>query len=222
MKICILTYDYPHKKTAQVYFGLHATKRHEIDFMIMPFTKRRARKVLFSHRPEQFVGCSAKDISNRDGNIIHQYNDWSSQIDKYDYFIVCGSNLIDKDFANSGKILNVHSGLIPMSRGLDSFKWAILKNNKLGNTLHIINEEADSGTIIYHSETPVFPEDDISTLAERHYQMEIWMLQNFDNLLKKPEVNDYESNKATMRMDIDTEALMLQNFEDYKKKYQIK
>ncbi len=217
MKICILTYDYPHIKTAQVYFGLQASRRHKIDFMIMPFKKREPRKVLFSHRPEQFVGCSAQSISLRDKNQLHKYEDWKRQIDNYDYFIVCGSNLIDKDFASSSKILNVHSGLIPKSRGLDSFKWAILKNIQLGNTLHIINEEADAGEIIYHYETPVFLEDDILTLAVRHYQMEMWMLQNFDSLLADKKVNEYETNNATMRMNIKKEADMLKAFDEYKK-----
>jgi len=219
MKVCILTYDCPHKKTAQVYFGLLATKRHEIDFMTMPFKKRKQRDVLFAHRPEQFSGCSPRSISLRNGSKLHKYEDWQTVINNYDFFIVCGSNLINKKFANCGKILNVHSGLIPNSRGLDSFKWAILKNEPLGNTLHIINEEADAGKIIYHSETPVFPEDNISTLAERHYQMEIWMLQNFDCLLSNQQVNDYPYSEPTMRMNIHTEANMLKAFDAYKTKY---
>ena len=189
--------------------------------MIMPFVKRKPREVLVDHRPGSLEGSSVQSISMRDGNKVHLYQDWESQIDKYDYFIIGGSNLIDQGFANSGKILNCHAGLIPATRGLDTFQWDILNGLRLGNTLHIIDEHTDAGEIIYHCETPVFLEDHILTLAERHYQMEIWMLQNFDDLLKRPKVNEYKTNPATRRMNIATEAIMLKAFDEYKAKFAV-
>ncbi len=183
----------------------------------MPFVKRQEREVLVRHRPFQFEGPSVQSLAEAFKSKIYKYDDWKAVVDQYKYFLVCGSNLIDKEFANSAKIYNVHSGLIPAVRGLDSFKWAILNNKPIGNTLHKINEEPDAGVIISHLKTPVFPEDDIATFARRHYENEIFMLCHFFQLVKNGIVEKFSDSQPTMRMSIATEAIMVRGFDDYKK-----
>lgn len=221
MKICLLTYGVPHRKTAQVFMGLHNRGFRGIDFLLMPFLPRPAREVLFQHRPPQFEGPSPQALAGLSGGVAHAYERWPSLLDRYDYFLVCGSNLIEPDFANCGKVLNVHAGLIPLVRGLDSFKWAILKGLPLGNTLHVIDSETDAGEVVAHMATPVFPEDDIQTLAARHYDNEIWMLQNFDTLLDHGDIIRVETGEPTKRMPISTESIMLRAFAVYKDNYAI-
>ena len=214
--ICLLSYDTPHLKTAQVMMGLHNRGFRNIDILVMPFTKRPERPVKFNHRPAQFEGPSPQSLVElNDGKIIN-YENWKNVLDDYQYFIVCGSNLIEPDFANCGRILNVHAGLIPAVRGLDSFKWAILNNLPLGNTLHKIDDRADAGEILFHLPTPVFPEDDIQTLARRHYENEIWMLTNFDKLVEQRKIFSFSEQPATMRMPIAKEDEMLRSFESFK------
>ncbi|MCF6271813.1 MAG: hypothetical protein L3J37_01295 [Rhodobacteraceae bacterium] len=219
MKICLLSYDAPHLKTAQVFMALYNRGFRNIDLLLMPFVKRPERAVAFKHRPPQFEGADPRSLAAFSGGIVVEYSEWRNVLNDYDWFLVCGSNLIEADFANSGRILNVHAGLIPSVRGLDSFKWAILHNMPLGNTLHKINELADAGEVLFHLPTPVFPEDDLATLARRHYENEIWMLTNFDILLDKLEVLDLPENDATMRMSIDNEALMLRAFYKFKEEH---
>lgn len=199
--------------------GLAYTGQYQVDFMVMPFIKRPTREVLFPHRPAQFEGPDPKSIAKSFGSAIHSFEDWQEQLDFYDYFIVCGSNLIEEQFANCGKILNVHAGLIPESRGLDSFKWAIEYLRPIGNTLHIINADTDMGEILYHLRTPLFPEDDLATFAERHYFTEIWMLQNFEQLIRKKQIEDRPVAPPSKRMPLKTEAQMVRNFENYKEKF---
>ena len=47
-------------------------------------------------------------------------------------------------------ILNSHPGKLPEFRGLDSFKWAILKNDwkTLLCSIHVVREKIDAGEII--------------------------------------------------------------------------
>ena len=107
-------------------------------------------------------------------------------------------------------------------RGLDSFKWAILKDLPLGNTLHVIDEHADAGEVIHHLPTPVFRDDDLGTLAQRHYENEIWMLTNFDRLLsQRSRLSGLEELKATMRMSAANEAEMVRHFDAYKQKFSV-
>ena len=104
-----------------------------------------------------------------------------------------------------------------MARGLDCFKWSILNNQILGNTLHFIDEEVDSGKIIYHKKTPIFKSDDYQELAKRHYDMEIDMLVNFEKYIIKPTVYKFKSQEPKIRMPIEIEGKMLRRFEEYKK-----
>jgi len=223
MKICLLTYDTPHKKTAQVFGTLINRGVKKIDLMLMPFTRRPERSVALIHRPFQFEGPDPRSLVKSCGGLIIDYNDWRTVFDNYDYFLVCGSNLIDKDFATCGKIMNLHAGLIPISRGLDSFKWAILQSKKIGNTLHIINDKADSGKVIYQLATELYLEDDVHTFAERHYNNEIWMLSNFDQLIENPTIiiDQSEVAEPSMRMPIETEAEMLREFDTYKEMFAV-
>lgn len=216
MKICLITYDTSHVKTAEVFWGLHNRKEFKIEFLLAPFSKRPKRDTLIQHRPDQFTGLNVRSIANKYKLRIWEYEDRQKALEA-DYLIVCGANILEPEFANSNKIINGHAGLIPASRGLDAFKWALLDNKLLGNTLHIINEETDSGKILHQIKTPVFEDDTISSLAKRHYKNEIWLLQNFDRFIDakfQPKVEPAEPKKRMAKL---TEQKVLNNFGDYKK-----
>lgn len=214
MKLCLLTYDAPHLKTAQVFAGLHARGFRRIDFLLMPFVPRPRREVLFAHRPEQFGGGpDPHELAARSGGRTFPYEEWRVCLGRYDRFLVCGSNLIEADFAASGKVLNVHAGLIPAVRGLDSFKWAILRGDPLGNTLHVVDAEVDAGTVLAHMPTPVKAGDTLQSLAARHYGNEIQMLTHFNQVRGTlPGLSDAE---PTRRMPLEVEAEMIARFDAY-------
>ena len=54
-----------------------------------------------------------------------------------------GLEFFDIGFAGGKPIVNAHPGIIPLTRGLDSLKWAIYQNVPIGNTLHLIDNEVD-------------------------------------------------------------------------------
>jgi len=56
-----------------------------------------------------------------------------------DLFVIGGAGIIDIAFAKGKPIVNAHPGIIPLTCGLDSFKWAIYNNDPVGNTLHLID-----------------------------------------------------------------------------------
>lgn len=45
-------------------------------------------------------------------------------------------------------VVNVHPGLLPNYRGCSCVEWAILQNDKIGNTAHFMDEGYDTGPII--------------------------------------------------------------------------
>ncbi len=143
---------------------------------------------------------------------------WKKNIhDECDIFIISGSGILDTKFANNKKIINVHPGIIPLVRGLDAFKWAILNNQPLGNTLHVIDQEVDKGEILTIKYTPVFVSDTIETLARRHYELEVSLLSNFLDYLDVRIETFHSEKPSTMRMNFKDETQMVQNFEKWKK-----
>lgn len=222
MKLCLLTYDCPHLKTSQVLNGLHKRGIIGVDFLLMPFAPRPDRRVLFRHRPQQFAGPTPLHLAAISGGSVYPYSFWPAMLERYDYFLVCGANLIEAEFANCGKILNVHAGLIPAVRGLDAFKWAILRGQPLGNTLHRINAETDAGEILTQMTTPVFLNDSLETLAARHYANEIWMLSHLNQIIAGGEKQtSLAPSVPTKRMSIAVEAEMIRSFSAYRANYAI-
>jgi len=216
LRLAILTYDAPHKKTHDVLQTMLLRDCFDICVAIVPMVARIEREVLFQHRPRQFVGPSIRQIAKSHALPIFEFKDWRSFHKNCDYFVVCGANILEADFCFSNKVLNCHPGLIPMTRGLDSFKWTIFHGSELGNTLHFIDADVDLGTLIHHQRTDVFEDDDLVSLARRHYFNELYLLSHFDLYLSKGNVLELPLHSPTKRMPKDVEAQMIQRFDQFK------
>ena len=136
--------------------------------------------------------------------------------DNLDCFVITGAGIIDVNCFRNKPVVNAHPGIIPTSRGLDSFKWAILNNYQLGITLHFIDREVDKGKILCIKKTPIYLSDTIEMLARRHYELEIFILSKTLDFLENSQEPLTEQKPARMRMPRDTEKIMLDNFEKWK------
>lgn len=217
MKIGILTYNVPHKKTQELVLGLINKGYSNLTLIICNFKKYKNKKksIFISHRPYQFTGPNYKEIAKY-FNLKIKFLNSLECYKGLDIVLVGGSGLIDYNKIKKNLIINCHSGLIPETRGLDSFKWAIFNNRIVGNTLHYINKEVDLGTIISHKVTPLFINDNLDSFAERHYREEINMLINFEYYLENSSKLNLKKQKPTMRIDINKEKLLFKYFENWK------
>ena len=102
-------------------------------------------------------------------------------------------------------------------RGLDSFKFSILNNIRLGITLHYIDENVDEGELISTFQTPVYKNDTLKTLAKRHYENEIRILSNFEEFINNNQFlkETFEKLPATRRMSKELEEMMLLRAKEY-------
>lgn len=214
MKIGIITYDIPHLKTQEIIYRLHK-KGYKISIFITRFKKIKKRLTLYNHRPNQFFGLNPYELSKKLKIKNYKLND-IKKFEDIKYFLVGGCGIIKKRYIVKDKIINCHPGLIPLTRGLDSFKWSILNNNPIGNSLHFIDESIDNGKIISHKLTPIFKNDYFETLSNRHYKMEIDMLVNFEKYLKKPIIFKFKQKEPKKRMPISEEKKLLEKFNKIK------
>jgi methionyl-tRNA formyltransferase len=88
-----------------------------------------------------------------------------------DLIAVFGTSLIRGDLLNKGRlgIVNLHGGLSPEYRGADCTFWALYNGEpeKIGCTLHYIDNGIDTGRLIAHVSPEIHPDDDELTLFWR-------------------------------------------------------
>jgi phosphoribosylglycinamide formyltransferase-1 len=221
VRLGLITYDAPHLKTAQVALNLAERGGVDLHFFALPFHQRKARQVLFSHRPDQATGPESRAVAAFLGasfTAVTSADDIREQ--GFDYFLIVGAPLLPAGFVERtlGRVVNAHPGIIPFARGLDAFKWSIVEGIPLGNSLHFIDAEADAGEVIAIRPTPLFATDTLQSVAARHYQLEIDMLSYFDRYLSddRPPIDMSLARPARMRMPRDVEERLEQAFVGYR------
>ena len=215
--LAIITYNHFHLKTEQILNNLLIDNIFKITLFALPFKTRKKKEYIFLHRPNQNQGIKVEDFRSKKINFFNFKN--SSQLDGFDFIIITGAGILDKEIIGNKKIINVHPGIIPTTRGLDSFKWAIYNLDPLGITLHYIDQRVDSGEVLRVFNTPVYLSDTLQTLARRHYENEIYILSNFYKYLKKVNYKNFKEKNAYMRMSLEKEKTLEEKFKKYKEKF---
>jgi phosphoribosylglycinamide formyltransferase-1 len=78
--------------------------------------------------------------------------------------------LLDEGFVEAwrDRMINIHPSLLPMFRGLDARRQALVAGVRFaGCTVHFVRPEIDAGPIIGQAVVPVHPEDDEERLSAR-------------------------------------------------------
>ena len=85
--------------------------------------------------------------------------------------------------------INLHGSLLPKFRGHAPINWAIIKGEKeVGITVHYIDENVDTGTIITQRSVPISDEDTATTVYEGTLPIYPQLLMEAVNLIKSGNV----------------------------------
>lgn len=72
-----------------------------------------------------------------------------------------------------GRILNIHPSLLPLHKGLDTHRRAILAGDEYaGCSVHLVTGDLDSGPVLGQAQVRILPRDDADSLAERVLEAE--------------------------------------------------
>lgn len=218
IKVSVLGYSFPHRKTQDVILNL---KLRGISFCVFhaPATYEKTHKPLIDHRPSVCNDkdtpsfCEALGVNHVPLKSIIDYDPFTS-----DYTLIAGCGIIPEDMASTGRFINSHPGILPVSRGLDSFKWSILNKNQIGVTSHIISKDTDAGKLINWASVPLFSSDTFHSFAYRQYQAEIEMLCCSIDDLNQSSLEELRTDVSVpkKRMPNSRELLLFKAFEDYK------
>ena len=216
----LVTYHHPHLKTEQVVQRL-VQQRYDYVMYALPFTPRKARETRFVHRPDQSAAVAPQSMAEKHKMPYIVCADDTEIGHDCEVYLVLGAGILSEACVAGKKIINCHPGIIPSSRGLDSFKWALYEMKPLGVTLHYIDSQVDCGEIIAIVPTNIYVTDTMATLARRHYENEIDCLCRFEELLNSPQ-NPFvgiEPGEAKRRMSLGTEKDLARLFSEYTEKY---
>jgi len=71
------------------------------------------------------------------------------------------------------KIINIHPSLLPAYKGGSAIKDSILNGSKItGCSVHFVEEEVDSGSLIMQAALSIRDDDDIESLSKRIHMLE--------------------------------------------------
>ena len=91
---------------------------------------------------------------------------------QYDVLINAGTpRLLNSEILGATKygVVNCHPSLLPNYRGACAIEWALYNGEKLGNTVHIMGEELDSGLILQSEEVSWSVTDTYTDIFSRVY-----------------------------------------------------
>ena len=217
VKLGLITYDCAHLKTEQlVNRYIRDNRIDSIEMFALPYVARKERVIAFPHRPDMTKAVPTESLAQLKKVSFQRWDGRRPLGSLCDVFVIGGAGILDVAFTEGKPVVNGHPGIIPLTRGLDSFKWAIYNGDPLGITLHIIDAGLDEGDILSIEYTPVFTTDSLETLARRHYELEIDMLANVIDVLSQREQPSFDKKPATRRMNAETEAQMVSKFENWK------
>jgi methionyl-tRNA formyltransferase len=184
MKIGVITYDHPHRKTQDLIYRLMLMGYDDIELIILPWIERKEHKPFYQHRPIDAVQITIEQLCIRLGKVSH----WGKLTEifaenRYDKILIGGAGILPQEVLKYN-IINSHPGYLPKVRGLDALKWAILNDQEIGVTTYIIGEQADTGIMIDRQTLPLNFTDTFHSIAQRLYELEIRMLA--ETIIKEP------------------------------------
>lgn len=222
--ITVITYNFPHRKTQDVIFGLKAKGYQDVILLALPFVQRENPfRPLLQHRPTKCYDIYPKELA---ANFNYEFqtveaNEIEAILNEIQpkATLIAGAGILPAQLVKNHRIINSHPAYLPEVRGLDALKWAIHLNKRIGVTTHFVVENADAGFLIDRKEIPVYEHDTFHSLAFRQYIAEIEMLiEAVDLIQQKTEFPALEEKgEVHRRMPKNTEKDLLKDFESYKR-----
>lgn len=180
----VFAYAFPHKKTQDGLFRMLAAGQVPSLVVAAPWRKLNfpAAEVRTALRGHAYV--TAEQICRSFGIPYVELDHDSQELlnllrsSRPEHGLVLGARVLREQIVEAFQvgILNLHPGLLPENRGLDTVKWAVVKGVPQGVTAHVIDSRVDRGTLLFTKETPVFSDDNLLEVTLRVQDTELSML----------------------------------------------
>lgn len=156
MRILVFSYDFPHRKSVEGFSWLCAHGRLPVTSIHAPFRELQVNRptqkanvpMLEALHPTRFaetLGIDARVAKHNDPKLV----DWLKS-ERPELGIVLGSRILSQEVISCFRlgILNMHPGVLPSNRGLETVRHAILRSIPQGVSAHLISNQIDRGRLI--------------------------------------------------------------------------
>ena len=228
--VMLFCYDFPHKKTQDFIVRL-LTEGYKISYVIgAPWKKLPISKSSVRLSPTHEGLIHPRKLCQAFGINYVVMDHSSPETEEFikknlvDLCIISGARILPKEIirACSNKILNLHPGLLPQVRGLDTILWSIYFDLPLGITAHFISPKIDKGVVIYKEKLKLNTDDTIFDVSQRLLEKQEDVLLKAIDLLKqdvKLENIDFAKSPYNTKMDPGAEKNAMEKFPIWLKKY---
>ena len=197
----LFCYDFPHKKTQDFIFRL-LTEGYNINYIIAaPWVRLNIPESLHRVAPHNEGLIYAKKICKSFGIPYYVLDHNSNEAVKLiknntvDLCIVAGARILKKDVieAAGNKILNIHPGILPNVRGLDTLLWSIYYDEPIGISAHFISPRIDLGLLIYKEKLELKKDDTLIDISLRLLEKQPDIMIKSMEILKKKKMSDLKN-----------------------------
>ena len=174
-KVMLFCYDFPHKKTQDFLIRL-LIEGYKVEYVIAaPLKKLDIQEPSVHIAPHHIGLIHPKVLCNMLGVTYNTYDHNSQESINYvirhsvDLYIISGARILSSALINAShqRILNIHPGLLPEMRGLDTLPWSIYENIPIGISGHLISQKIDGGFLIYKENLSLYYDDTIIDVSLR-------------------------------------------------------
>lgn len=225
--IVAFVYDFPHFKSAQGLFALAragftdvlaiAAPRRELGFKESPF-QFRTQGMDDAHHPRevcQALGYDYKVMAHENLLVPGYIN-----MHRAEAGLVLGARVLPEPVVRTGvPIVNLHPGVLPDNRGLDTLKWAVHDRLPQAVTAHVIDRRIDRGQLLFETIVDVKPADSPADIYNRVMWAQVGMIPAAMRRAHNP---GPELGQGVYRkpMTLEQDVAVLKGFEAYKVRYQ--
>lgn len=174
-KVALFAYDFPHRKTYDFITKLTDEKYH-IEWVIgAPKIRLPASQVSYRFTDDSTGLVHPAELCKRLGipYIVSYHNSLQTVVhireNPVDLHIISGARILSPAVIKACKdrILNIHPGLLPEMRGIDTLLWSIYCDTPIGITGHLISDKVDRGRCVYREQLAIHSNDTIEALFRR-------------------------------------------------------
>ena len=228
--LVVFCYDFPHFKTKLGLQLLDIFGPKKCTILAAPWEKLKIKESKIRTLTNEEEYLHPREIcKDKDWNYFACGHNSSEALTllqeiKPSYGIIFGSRLLNTNIINSFEvgILNLHPGLLPENRGLNTIQNAVVKNIPQAVTLHFIDGEIDMGKMVYSEYINIQIPDSLFDIQKKITNTEMKILKNlFQNNF---DLNDLISLNTSFPLnkilDEDTSLNFHSLFENYKENYE--
>ena len=227
--LVVFCYDFPHLKTKLGLQLLDLFGPEKSTIVAAPWKKLNINESNIRTQTNEIEYLHPKEICNKKEWDYFAYNHDSPEIKdllmeiKPDVGIIFGSRILPIEVIEMFKlgILNLHPGLLPENRGLNTIQNAVLKKIPQAVTLHFINKEVDMGKKIITQFINLAINDNLFDVQKKILNTEMGIIRNlFEGNIDLENIDNLETKTSLNKViGEDFQESFYTLFEDYKNNY---